>query len=467
MFYSTRTLFTPANRALFNSSKQTNFHLVHATQVQARALTQTRPTVPTVEFTSLTPKELVEMIDKYVVGQDEAKLAVASALRNRWRRSKLTESQRKEIMPKNILMTGPTGVGKTEIARRVAKLCNAPFVRVEATRYTEVGFKGADVETMIVDLVEAAIRTVRERHMEFHAAASKANVEQLILTALLGPPLPEERGTRESLLEFLRRGDLDDIMVPYQNKKGPDLFNDFFGIQQQSPKKSKVAVRDIRTIEENLELKRLMDEGEIVRQALYEVEEYGIVFIDELDKIVRKPNKMSGDASDEGVQRDLLPIIEGAKVQTKYGQVDTSKILFIGAGAFLSVKPTDLLAELQGRLPIHIPLKPLTEEDFLRILTEPETNLIRQHKALLKTEGVDLRFTYESLKEISRMAIECNRTIENLGARRMHAILEKVVADVSFNASKYANKTVVFDKEDVEKMLEEFKDRKDSQYYFL
>eukprot|EP01126_Amoeba_proteus_P006813 TRINITY_DN1239_c0_g2_i1.p1 TRINITY_DN1239_c0_g2~~TRINITY_DN1239_c0_g2_i1.p1 ORF type:complete len:428 (-),score=94.91 TRINITY_DN1239_c0_g2_i1:1073-2287(-) len=285
MFYSTRTLFTPANRALFNSSKQTNFHLVHATQVQARALTQTRPTVPTVEFTSLTPKELVEMIDKYVVGQDEAKLAVASALRNRWRRSKLTESQRKEIMPKNILMTGPTGVGKTEIARRVAKLCNAPFVRVEATRYTEVGFKGADVETMIVDLVEAAIRTVRERHMEFHAAASKANVEQLILTALLGPPLPEERGTRESLLEFLRRGDLDDIMVPYQNKKGPDLFNDFFGIQQQSPKKSKVAVRDIRTIEENLELKRLMDEGEIVRQALYEVEEYGIVFIDELDKV--------------------------------------------------------------------------------------------------------------------------------------------------------------------------------------
>ena len=400
-------------------------------------------------MTDLSPREIVSELDRYIVGQGDAKRAVAIALRNRWRRLKLVSPMREEVMPKNILMIGPTGCGKTEIARRLAKLAGAPFLKVEATKFTEVGYVGRDVETIIRDLVEIGIALVKARKRREVEARAELAAEDRILDALVGAT--SSAGTRESFRKKLRAGELEDkeieVELP-QGQTGLPMFElpnmpgasigalnlgDLFGKQGRTQRK-RATVSEAREPLTSAEVEKMLDQDAVVREAVAEVESNGIVFLDELDKICAREGRTGADVSREGVQRDLLPLIEGTTVSTKHGAVKTDHILFIASGAFHVAKPSDLLPELQGRLPIRVELSSLTEEDFRRILTEPEASLIKQYVALMQAEGVELEFTDDAISAVARVAAKVNGTVENIGARRLQTVMERVLDDVSFTA---------------------------------
>ena len=413
-------------------------------------------------MSEFSPREIVSELDRHIVGQGDAKRAVAIALRNRWRRQQLPDDLRDEVLPKNILMIGPTGVGKTEISRRLAKLANAPFLKVEATKFTEVGYVGRDVEQIIRDLVEVSIAQTREKRRRDVQARAELNAENRVLDALVGESAAKD--TREKFRAKLRAGELDDreIEVAVADNTSPfgameipgmpggsvgmmnlgDMLGKAFG-QRTKPKR--VTVRDSHALLLAEESDKLLDQESIVQEAIAQAENAGIVFIDEIDKICARAERQGADVSREGVQRDLLPLIEGTTVTTKHGAVKTDHVLFIASGAFHIAKPADLLPELQGRLPIRVELKALSRDDFERILTEPETSLIRQYVALMGTEGVTLDFTVDGIAEIAKVAAEVNTTVENIGARRLHTILERVLDEISFTASDRSGQTVTVD----------------------
>ena len=419
-------------------------------------------------MTNFSPREIVSELDRYIIGQADAKRAVAIALRNRWRRLQLSDDLRDEVQPKNILMIGPTGVGKTEISRRLAKLANAPFVKVEATKFTEVGYVGRDVEQIIRDLVETGIALVRDNRRAEVQATAHIKAEERVIDALVGENSSET--TRESFREKLRSGELDnkeiEIQVPDTSMGGMPSFdvpgmpgaqvgmvnlNDMLGKAfGQRSKNRKVFVRDSYEILLAEESDKLIDEEQIVQDAIESVENNGIVFLDEIDKICARSER-SGDVSREGVQRDLLPLIEGTVVGTKYGPVKTDHVLFISSGAFHVSKPSDLLPELQGRLPIRVELSALTKEDFARILTEPKASLIKQYIALMATEGVTLQFTPEAIDALAGVAEQVNSSVENIGARRLMTVLEKVLDEISFGATDSTEETLVIDEAYVQK----------------
>jgi ATP-dependent HslUV protease ATP-binding subunit HslU len=417
-------------------------------------------------MTDFSPREIVSELDRYIIGQAEAKRAVAIALRNRWRRKQLTGAMREEVLPKNILMIGPTGVGKTEISRRLAKLAAAPFLKVEATKFTEVGYVGRDVEQIVRDLVEIGIMLVRERRRKEVAAKAEIAAEERVLTALVGQSASP--ATRESFRRKLRDGELDDkeIEVEVRDAGGmpqfdiPGMPGASVGVMNisemlgkafgQRTKTRRVTVRDSHNILVNEESDRLLDDDQIVQEAIAAVENDGIVFLDELDKICAREGRIGADVSREGVQRDLLPLIEGTTVATKHGPVKTDHILFIASGAFHVAKPSDLLPELQGRLPIRVELRPLTKEDFRRILTETEASLIKQYVALMETEQLKLEITDDAIDAISSFAVAINESVENIGARRLQTVMERVLDDISFAASDRAGDTVVIDAQYVE-----------------
>ena len=414
-------------------------------------------------MTALTPREIVSELDRFIIGQKDAKRAVAIALRNRWRRQQLDEGLREEVQPKNILTIGPTGCGKTEIARRLAKLAQAPFIKVEATKFTEVGYVGRDVESIIRDLVEVALAMTKERLAKEVGAKAELNAEDRVLDALVGGNAGQE--TRDKFRRLLREGALADREVEIEvMERGAgsmptidipgmpgaqmgmlnlsDMFGKAFG-QQTKKKKMKVGESYEILIEEESE--KLLDQEQVKREAIQAVEQDGIVFIDEIDKISVREDRQGADVSREGVQRDLLPLIEGTSVTTKHGAIRTEHILFIASGAFHQSKPADLLPELQGRLPIRVELNPLTQEDLARILIEPEASLIKQYTALLATEGVTIDFTEDGIAEIARLAGEINEKVENIGARRLHTVMERLVEDISFEATDRDGDTVSID----------------------
>ena len=410
---------------------------------------------------SLSPREIVSELDRFVVGQNKAKRAVAIALRNRWRRQALEDDMKDEVLPKNILMIGPTGVGKTEISRRLSKLAEAPFVKVEATRFTEVGYVGRDVEQIVRDLLEIAIAMEKvKKRKEVHAQAQKL-AEDRVLDALVGNKASV--ATRESFRKRLRDGDLDDneieIAVSESNQMpsfeipgmpganvGMINISDMLGKSMgQKPKKKKMTVKESHDILINEESDKLIEQDKIIKSAKDSTENNGIVFLDEIDKISARTDRVGGDVSREGVQRDLLPLIEGTTVSTKYGPVKTDHILFIASGAFQLAKPSDLLPELQGRLPIRVELDALNSEDFIRILKEPDNSLIKQYKALLKTENVDLEFTEDGINTIAHIASEVNTSVENIGARRLHTIIERVLDEISYTATDRAGEKITVD----------------------
>ncbi len=410
---------------------------------------------------SLSPREIVSELDRFVVGQNKAKRAVAIALRNRWRRQALEDDMKDEVLPKNILMIGPTGVGKTEISRRLSKLAEAPFVKVEATRFTEVGYVGRDVEQIVRDLLEIAIAMEKvKKRKEVHAQAQKL-AEDRVLDALVGNKASV--ATRESFRKRLRDGDLDDneieIAVSESNQMpsfeipgmpganvGMINISDMLGKSMgQKPKRKKMSVKESHEILINEESDKLIEQDKIIKSAKDSTENNGIVFLDEIDKISARTDRVGGDVSREGVQRDLLPLIEGTTVSTKYGPVKTDHILFIASGAFQLAKPSDLLPELQGRLPIRVELDALNSEDFIRILKEPDNSLIKQYKALLKTENVDLEFTEDGINTIAHVASEVNSSVENIGARRLHTIIERVLDEISFTATDRAGEKITVD----------------------
>jgi ATP-dependent HslUV protease ATP-binding subunit HslU len=408
-----------------------------------------------------TPREIVSELDRYIVGQADAKRAVAIALRNRWRRQQLPPELREEVLPKNILMIGPTGVGKTEISRRLAKLAQAPFLKVEATKFTEVGYVGRDVEQIVRDLLEVGISQVRAQKRKDVEARAEANAEERILDALVGQNASQ--ATRESFRGKLRHGELDEkeIELEMRDSGGAPTFEipgmpgaqvgvlnlgDIFGKMggRGTPKRMTVAAAHDPLVAE--EADKLLDNDAIIRTAIETVEDNGIVFLDEIDKIcARSEQRGGGDVSREGVQRDLLPLIEGSAVSTKHGTVKTDHILFIASGAFHTAKPSDLLPELQGRLPIRVELAALTRDDFQRILTEPEASLIKQYSALMQTEGVTLTFTEDGIAALADIAAQVNASVENIGARRLHTIMERVLDEVSFNATDQDGETVTVD----------------------
>src|SRR5450432_3003685 len=434
----------------------------------------------------LTPREIVRELDKHVVGQAEAKRAVAIALRNRIRRQKLPPEMAEEVMPKNILMNGPTGVGKTELARRLARLANSPFLKVEASKFTEVGYVGRDVESMIRDLVDISIDMVREERLDEVADRAEVNAEERLLDLLM-PAAPEaseslER-TREKLRERLREGKLDERMVELEVKdRAPsfeittntgieemginlkDMLPNLFG-QKTRRRKMRVAEGLDYLVQE--EESKLIDMDQVTRAALERVESSGIIFLDEIDKIAGRETGHGPDVSREGVQRDILPIVEGTTVNTRYGFVRTDHILFIAAGAFHVSKPSDLIPELQGRFPIRVELKSLTMADFIKILTEPKSSLVKQYTALLETEGLRLEFTPESLDEIAGFAFKVNESTENIGARRLLTIMERVLDDISFNAPDMTEKAVKIDGDYVRKMLADIVKDQDLSRYIL
>ncbi len=434
---------------------------------------------------AMKPNQVVSQLDNFIVGQNDAKKAVAIALRNRWRRHQLPDDMKAEVTPKNILMIGPTGCGKTEIARRIAKLSQAPFVKVEATKYTEVGFHGRDVDQIIRDLVEASITMTRKRIKEESKAKVVESVEERILDALLG--LHVDEAQRNSFRDLLRQGQLDDRTIeieisprsssdvkgsmPFAVQNPADIQEFFTKIaKSQSGKKGekkKLLIEEARPYIEDSETERILENYDIPKEAIAAVEESGIVFIDEIDKLVTSGDYRGADASSEGVQRDLLPIIEGSTVSTKHGNVNTDYILFIASGAFHSSKPSDLLAELQGRLPIRVNLKGLREEDLYRILTEPVNNLIRQQKALMETEDVNLEIGDDAIKEIARVAAEVNRSVENIGARRLHTIVERIVEDISFEAPERQGDTIQVTPEYVKERVSDMLLGSDLRKYIL
>lgn len=453
---------------------------------------------------SLTPEEIVRELDKYIVGQHEAKKCVAIALRNRMRRRMLPPEIAEEITPKNIIMIGPTGVGKTEIARRIAKLTNAPFLKVEATKFTEVGYVGRDVESIIRDLTELAIRMVKNERIKAQEDKVREIVEERILDALLAQGAVQEEElepsgrvdvvwptvsaslarTREKLREKLRRGELDERIIEIEVEEstvpmeivaasgmeslGIDLREIFGSLFPPRRKRKRMKVRDAREVLFNEEVQRALDMDDVVQEAIRRVEETGIVFIDEIDKIVSPPGGGYGpDVSRGGVQRDLLPIVEGSTVLTKHGPVRTNHILFIAAGAFSQSKPSDLLPELQGRFPIRVELSPLSEEDLYRILVEPYNSLVKQYKALLATEGVSLEFTEDALREIAHIAHSLNEKMENIGARRLYTVMERVLQDISFHAPKLKGQHIVIDREYVRRELQDVLKDEDVTRYIL
>ncbi|MBW7835379.1 MAG: ATP-dependent protease ATPase subunit HslU [Sphingomonadales bacterium] len=414
-------------------------------------------------MSSFSPREIVSELDRFIIGQKAAKRAVAIALRNRWRRQQLPADLREEVLPKNILMIGPTGVGKTEISRRLAKLADAPFVKVEATKFTEVGYVGRDVDQIVRDLMEVAIAMVRERKRREVGARAELNAEERILDVLVGDQAAAD--TRQKFRKMLREGALDEKEVEIAvTESGGGLpsfeipgmpgasmsmvnLNDILGKalgQRTTRKRMTVAeATKVLTIEES---DKLVDEEAVVREAITACEQNGIVFLDEIDKIAGREDRRGADVSREGVQRDLLPLIEGSTIATKYGPVKSDHILFIASGAFSLAKPSDLLPELQGRLPIRVELDALSEDDFKRILTEPDNSLIKQYVALMKTEEVTLTFTDDGIAAIARIAAEINATIENIGARRLHTVLERVLDDISFTATDQPRSEVVIDR---------------------
>lgn len=441
-----------------------------------------------------TPREIVIELDKHIIGQAEAKRAVAVALRNRWRRMQIPSPMRDEIMPKNILMIGPTGVGKTEIARRVAKLADAPFIKVEATKFTEVGYVGRDVESIIRDLVDMAIKMVREKEMAKVRTLAEEAAEERILDALIPAPrasfagepqepIKEDNATRLLYKQKLRAGQLDDKEVEIEMSLAP------FGVEIMSPpgmeemtnqlqsmfqnlgserkKMRKIKVSEARKMLREEEATRLIDDEEIKARAIESVEQSGIVFVDEIDKIAKRSEYAGADVSREGVQRDLLPLIEGSTVSTKFGMVRTDHILFIASGAFHYAKPSDLIPELQGRLPIRVELKSLTTDDFVRILTEPEAALTQQYMALMGTEGVNIYFAADGVRRIAEIAWHVNERIENIGARRLHTVLERLLEEISYNASDMQNQEIIIDAAYVDSRLQDLVKDEDLSGYIL
>ena len=434
-------------------------------------------------MTTFTPREIVSELDRFIVGQNTAKRAVAIALRNRWRRQQIEGSLKDEVLPKNILMIGPTGVGKTEIARRLAKLADAPFIKVEATKFTEVGYVGRDVEQIIRDLLEVSISNNKESLKKEVKARAEVNAEKRVIEALVGSSATTQ--TKEKFKKMLREGELDDQEIEIELSSSPssplksmeipgmpggtmgminlgEIFGKGFG---QKREKRKLSVKESYDFLLNEESDKLIDNDNLIKRAINNVEQDGIVFIDEIDKICGKSGRGSAEVSREGVQRDLLPLIEGSTVSTKYGSVKTDHILFIASGAFHVAKPSDLLPELQGRLPNRVELSALTKEDFIRILKEPENNLVRQYEELIATEGVKLKFTEGAISEIARIASQVNDDVENIGARRLHTILEKVLDDISFSASDKKVATVNVDDKYVQKQIGEiYKDNDLSKF---
>ena len=423
------------------------------------------------KVSALSPREIVSELDRYVIGQKEAKKAVAVALRNRWRRQALSDEMRDEVLPKNILMIGPTGVGKTEISRRLSKLAEAPFIKVEATRFTEVGYVGRDVEQIIRDLIEIAIAMERERKRKEVKAKAELKGEEKVLDSLVGNKASV--ATRESFRKRLRSGDLDnnEIEIEVQNtSSGMQSFDipgmpggnigmvnlgDILGksMGNKKGKKKKMTVKESHDILIAQESDKMIEEDKIIKEAKKATEENGIVFLDEIDKVSARSDRVGGDVSREGVQRDLLPLIEGTTVSTKHGPIKTDHILFIASGAFQLAKPSDLLPELQGRLPIRVELNALKEEDFIRILKEPDNSLIKQYKELLKTENVNLDFTNDGINMLAKISAEVNSSVENIGARRLHTIIEKVLDDISFNATDRSGETIIIDEKYVQDNL--------------
>jgi len=417
---------------------------------------------------SLSPREIVSELDRYVIGQNAAKRAVAIALRNRWRRQALKGEMKNEIVPKNILMIGPTGVGKTEISRRLSKLAEAPFIKVEATRFTEVGYVGRDVEQIIRDLLEISIAIEKDRMKnEVHSKAKQA-AEERVLNALVGNKA--SIATRESFRKRLRNGDLDNNQIEIEVNDAPNMpsfeipgmpganvgminISEMLGKNITKAKKKKMTVKESHEILIAEESDKMIEQDTIIQSAKISTENNGIVFLDEIDKVSARGDRVGGDVSREGVQRDLLPLIEGTTVSTKHGPIKTDHILFIASGAFQLAKPSDLLPELQGRLPIRVELSALTSDDFRRILEEPDNSLIKQYKALLETEKVDLEFTKDGIATIAKLATEINDSIENIGARRLHTIIEKVLDDISFTATDRGGEKITIDEKFVTKNL--------------
>ena len=450
----------------------------------------------------LTPRKIVEELDKYIVGQKDAKRAVAIAIRNRWRRLQLSDELREEVMPKNIIMIGPTGVGKTEIARRIANLVKAPFLKVEASKYTEVGYHGRDVESMIRDIVEIAVNMVRTEQMEKVGEKAEMNAEERLLDLLL--PLPEKKEeikegkeegaeeetavierqetTREKFKNKLREGKLEDRMVETKTQEKPvvmqgiiagieDIGVDFQNvIEKMIPPKTQVKktpISEARKILKQEEAEKLIDKDKVIKDALYRAENTGIIFIDELDKVASRESGHGPDISREGVQRDILPIVEGSTVVTRYGMVKTDRILFIAAGAFHVSKPSDLIPELQGRFPIRVELKDLGKEEFIRILTEPKNALIKQYTELLKTEEVNLQFKKDAIDEITDIAVKINKRSQSIGARRLHTVMEKLLEDASFDAPDLNSKDIVVDAEYVRDKMKDIVKDEDLTKYIL